>query len=240
MRNYDTCFWQRLALAAGGRSATLAEPSRILDVRAGLMMPVIGVAGPGTAGTDAVAAQHLPGRTSQRSSHTGELRASGVRRAAAALLDSGRDRLRIGPGLAAQPGGQPAIDSSGSPSDVPSRIPATSARRSAHPAASARPPPCIAPGLARELGDDHTVAIGAPMRATARRNLEAAAARSGAWLGIADVLRRQAGHRAEPHVIAAAGNLVTHLAATGENTPGGSGMLMTPAEDSRSASREPA
>ena len=67
------------------------------------------------------------------------------------------------------------------------------------------------------------------MRATARRNLEAAAARSGAWLGTTDVLRRQAGHRAEPHVIAAAGNLVTHLAATGENTPGGSGMLMTPA-----------
>src|SRR5580704_5360427 len=61
MRNYDTCLWQRLALAAGGRSATLAEPSRFLDVRAGLMMPVIGVAGPGTAGTDAVAAQHLRG-----------------------------------------------------------------------------------------------------------------------------------------------------------------------------------
>ena len=48
-------------MAAGGRSATLAEPSRILDVRAGRMMPVVGVAGPGTAGTDAVAAQHLRG-----------------------------------------------------------------------------------------------------------------------------------------------------------------------------------
>jgi hypothetical protein len=86
------------------------------------------------------------------------------------------------------------------------------------------PPLCIAPDLARELGDDHAVAIGAPvMWATARRNLEAAAARSGArsgaWLGTGDILRRQAGHRPEPHVIAAAEDLVTHLAATGENTP---------------------
>jgi hypothetical protein len=73
--------------------------------RAAGMRPWPRRGGPGTAGTGAAASA---GRTSKRSSRTG---AAGVWvcRAAAALLDPGRDRLRIGPGLAAQPAADRAM-----------------------------------------------------------------------------------------------------------------------------------
>ena len=40
----------------------------------------------------------------------------------------------------------------------------------------------------------------------------------------------QAAYRSEPHIIAAAQDPMTHLATTGENTPGDSGMVMTLAQ----------
>ena len=54
------------------------------------------------------------------------------------LLYPRRDRLRVGPGLPAQPAAWRTSGSSSSPSDVPSRTPATSASRSVGPPASSR------------------------------------------------------------------------------------------------------
>jgi hypothetical protein len=62
------------------------------------------------------------------------------------------------------------------------------------------------------------------LRATARRILEAEAARFGVSLGPADVTRRRAGGGTTMHVMAAGHELVRHLAATvadplGEDSP---------------------
>src|SRR5260370_36014564 len=62
----------------------------------------------------------------------------------------------------------------------------------------------------------HAAELEAPsLRATARRTLEAEAGRFGIWLDTGDVLPRRAERRPEPHLMAAAEELVAHLAAAG-------------------------